>query len=180
MKKPEIILFDYGQTLVNEKHIDGLKGLRAVLNEASHNPNHVTAEEIRALSDEINQELSRFADNPNKELGIEIHQHVLHQYLYEYFGVEFTKSPAEVEQVFEHAAFIAEPTKHVKGFLEFLHGAGIRSGVVSNISFSGAMLRERVNRYLPDHHFEFIIASSEYIFRKPNRRIFELALRKAS
>ena len=33
---------------------------------------------------------------------------------------------------------------------------------------------------LPDHSFEFIIATSAYMFRKPNKRIFELALEKAA
>ena len=32
---------------------------------------------------------------------------------------------------------------------------------------------------LPGNHFEFIIATSEYLFRKPNKRIFDLALEKA-
>jgi putative hydrolase of the HAD superfamily len=32
---------------------------------------------------------------------------------------------------------------------------------------------------LPENHFEFILATSEYVFRKPHGRIFELALRKA-
>ena len=31
MKKPKMILFDYGQTLVNEQYFDGVKGTEAVL-----------------------------------------------------------------------------------------------------------------------------------------------------
>lgn len=31
MKKPKMILFDYGQTLVNEQLFDGVKGTEAVL-----------------------------------------------------------------------------------------------------------------------------------------------------
>ena len=31
MTKPKMILFDYGQTLVNEKAFDGVKGTEAVL-----------------------------------------------------------------------------------------------------------------------------------------------------
>lgn len=31
MKKPKMILFDYGQTLVNEQAFDGVKGTEAVL-----------------------------------------------------------------------------------------------------------------------------------------------------
>ena len=40
-------------------------------------------------------------------------------------------------------------------------------------------MEERINRLLPFHSFEFIIATSEYMFRKPNKRIFRLALEKA-
>ena len=32
---------------------------------------------------------------------------------------------------------------------------------------------------LPDHDFEFVIASCEYGIRKPDKRIFDLALKKA-
>ena len=34
-------------------------------------------------------------------------------------------------------------------------------------------------KILPENEFEFIIATSGYLFRKPNKRIFELALEKA-
>ena len=41
------------------------------------------------------------------------------------------------------------------------------------------MVAERINRLIPENAFEFIITSSNYIFRKPNKRLFELALEKA-
>ena len=37
----------------------------------------------------------------------------------------------------------------------------------------------RINRMLPGNSFEFIITSSNYIFRKPSKRIFDLALEKS-
>ena len=37
MKKPKMILFDYGQTLVNEQCFDGIKGTEAVLKYAKKN-----------------------------------------------------------------------------------------------------------------------------------------------
>lgn len=37
MKKPKMILFDYGQTLVNEQLFDGVKGTEAVLGYATKN-----------------------------------------------------------------------------------------------------------------------------------------------
>jgi len=37
MKKPQMIIFDYGQTLVKEKGFDGLAGSRAVMRYAVEN-----------------------------------------------------------------------------------------------------------------------------------------------
>jgi putative hydrolase of the HAD superfamily len=37
----------------------------------------------------------------------------------------------------------------------------------------------RLQEVLPNHKFEFILATSEYMYRKPHRRIFEFALQKA-
>lgn len=63
--------------------------------------------------------------------------------------------------------------------LSFLKEHDIRTGVISNIGFSGNTLKNRINSLLPDNNFEFIIASSEYMIRKPNPMLFELALCKA-
>ena len=45
--------------------------------------------------------------------------------------------------------------------------------------YAGLVVSERIDCLLPDNHFEFILATSEYLFRKPNARIFRLALEKA-
>lgn len=63
--------------------------------------------------------------------------------------------------------------------MTFLYQNGFRTGVISNISFAGKVVENRINELIPTNHFEFVIASSEYLYRKPNRRIFELALEKA-
>ncbi|HEX3044622.1 MAG TPA: HAD family hydrolase, partial [Bacillota bacterium] len=41
-------------------------------------------------------------------------------------------------------------------------------------------MENEFNQFIPSQQFEFIIASSEYVFRKPHKRIFELALQKAN
>ena len=68
----------------------------------------------------------------------------------------------------------------IKETLEYLKQNNIRTGIISNIAFSGEALKNRINKILPENKFEFIIASSEYVFRKPNKLIFELALNKAN
>lgn len=175
-----MIIFDYGQTLVNEKSFDGLKGTRAVLREATRNLNNISAEEIQAMAKKLNEEIGRYGTEIEEQPVLEIHNHMFQNYLYEYFGIELTKSAGEVEQIFEIAALDAEPTKNIIEFLQYLEDSKIRTGVISNTSFSGERLQACINRYIPSHKFEFMIASSEYIFRKPHKRIFELALRKAN
>ena len=63
--------------------------------------------------------------------------------------------------------------------MDYLKNKGIRTGVISNIAYAPAGVAGRIKRLLPENAFEFIITSSNYIFRKPNKRIFDLALEKA-
>ena len=50
MRKPKMMLFDYGQTLVNEKKFDGIAGTRAVLQYATKIKYGRTAEEVQAAA----------------------------------------------------------------------------------------------------------------------------------
>ena len=68
---------------------------------------------------------------------------------------------------------------YANAVIDYINAKRIRSGVISNIGWSGAALSKRINRLLPQNKFEFIIASSDYMFRKPSPMLFELAMRKA-
>lgn len=179
MKTPKMVLFDYGQTLIAQQKFDGVKGTEAVLRYATKNKYHLSAEQVQAKADEINRELGRA--NPEKRhlFQIEIPNSMFAPYLYESQGIELALSNSEIDAVFWDAASPGTPTEGVKDFLEYLKGEGIRTGVISNISFAPSVVADRINRLLPENAFEFIIASSNYIFRKPNKRIFDLALEKA-
>ena len=179
MKKPKMILFDYGQTLMNEQKFDGLRGTEAVLQYTVKNKYNRTAEEVQAAADEINRELGRFDPLKRHLFQVEVPNHMFTSYLYESQGIELSISGAEIDKVFWDAASPGVPTEGIEEFLDFLHKQGIRTGVISNITYCGEVLSERIHRMLPENHFEFIIATSEYLFRKPNKRIFELALEKA-
>ena len=179
MKLPQMILFDYGQTLINQAKFDGVKGTEAVLQHAVKNKYNKTAAQVQEAADEINRELGRF-DPLNRHLfQVEVPNHMFTAYLYESQGIEIPLPSEEIDRIFWDAAAPGIPTEGIQDFLTFLKQKNIRTGVVSNIAFCGSALEERINSLLPDNHFEFILATSEYLFRKPNRRIFELALEKA-
>lgn len=177
--KPQMILFDYGQTLIDEGQFDGVKGTAAVMKYAVCNKYHRTPEQVQAEASKINDELGRFDPARRHLFQVEVHNRPFNAYLYESQGIKLSLPYEQIERIFWDAAAPGTPTDGIEDFLQFLKNQGIRTGVISNISFSGKALKERIDRLIPSNEFEFIIASSEYVFRKPNRRIFELALEKA-
>ena len=176
MKKPKIILFDYGQTLVNETKFDGIKGTREILKYATVNKYNLSAEQVQNKANEINIELGRFDPEKRHLFQIEVPNHMFQAYLYTSLGIKLSLSPEEADTIFWDASSPGETTEGIEEFLDHLHEKEIRSGVISNISYAGSVVEKRINSILPNNHFEFIIATSEYMYRKPNKRIFELAL----
>ena len=186
MKIPKMILFDYGQTLIAEQKFDGVKGTEAVLQYAARNKYHLSAEQVQAKANEFKREyreemhsIGRFDPEKRHLFQIEIPNTMFTPYLYESQGIEIALSNSEIDTVFWNAAAPGMPTEGIKDFLAYLKNKGIRTGVISNISYASSVVAERINRLLPENAFEFIITSSNYIFRKPNKRIFDLALEKA-
>lgn len=179
MKKPKMILFDYGQTLVNEQSFDGVKGTEAVLKYATKNKYNKSAEEMQEYADRLNHELGRFDPKKRHTFQVEVPNYMFTKYLYESQGIELAISSEEIDRIFWDAAAPGVPTEGVKDFLAFLKENRVRTGVISNIAYCGKAVAQRINSCIPDNDFEFIIATSEYMYRKPNRRIFELALEKA-
>lgn len=175
LKKPRMIIFDYGHTLVYEDRWNGVKGQKALLEYCVSNKNNLTAEQIAEFADNLfgNATIGR-------KNGLEFHEHQFQKILYEYLQIEINLPPFEMEKIYWDNASSAHAMPNIKENLEYLGENNIRTGVISNISFSGEALKNRINKVLPENNFEFIIASSEYIFRKPNKIIFELALRKAN
>jgi len=171
-KKPAMIIFDYGHTLVYEDKWEGVNGAKALLEYAVSNKNNLTAEQIS----EVEQNLFF---NARKNNSIEIHQHQFQRLLYEYLQIDINLPPERMEEIYWDNASKSYAMPNIKETLDYLHANNIRSAVISNISFSQAALKKRINRIFPNNNFEFIIATSEYVYRKPSPVIFELALRKA-
>lgn len=179
MKIPKMILFDYGQTLVAEEKFDGVKGTNAVLQYAVKNKYNLSAEQVQEHANAINTELGRLDPQKRHSMQVEIPNSTFTPYLYESIGIELSIKNSEVDKVFWDAASPGKPTEGIEDFLDFLNVKGIRTGVISNITYNSEVVKERINRLIPSNKFEFIIATSSYLFRKPNRHIFELALEKA-
>lgn len=179
MKKPKMILFDYGQTLINEKGFNSLEGTKAVMKYAIVNKHGYSCEAVNKFASEIKASSGRYNSEMRYSDEIELPNRMFMAYLYESLGIKLSINLTDVERVFWNAASPGCATEGIEEFLSYLKSENIRTGVISNISISPELVKERINILLPENDFEFIITSSEYMFRKPNRRIFDLALEKA-
>jgi putative hydrolase of the HAD superfamily len=175
MRTPKMILFDYGHTLLHEPGFDMLHGMQSLMPYVSKNPRNFTAEQIN----DFYGKLFNGIISDVRELGADFNLQNSDKLVYEYLQLEFSISSEEREQVLWDAVSYGAKMPNVEKMLAYLRKSKIRSGVISNIGWSGNALKKRIDRLLPNNNFEFIIASSEYIVRKPNPMIFELALHKA-
>lgn len=176
MKKTKMIIFDYGHTLLHEPGFDLLKGYCALYPYIKSNPKGYSPEQINA----IGKELSDKVYGVRKTNDLEFHEYQILRMELEYMGIELSVPLEEAEIILWNGVSPGAQMPYVEELLETLKKLGIRSGVISNLSWSGRALTERINRLLPENQFEFILASSEYIYRKPDPYLFELALCKAN
>ena len=63
--------------------------------------------------------------------------------------------------------------------LRELSNIGIRTGIISNLCWPSDALTRRLHNAFPNHRFDFVMTSSEYIFRKPDGHVFDMAIRKS-
>lgn len=174
MKRPKMIIFDYGHTLLYEPGFDGLRGEEEVFKYVKSNKHNLTPKQVCDFAWELYEKI-----RAAREMGFEIHEQQFQRFLYEYLEIELSVSLPEAERIFWNNACAGEIMPNADKIIDYINDKDIRSGVISNISWSGSVLAERINRLLPRNKFEFIIASSEYMFRKPSPMLFELALKKA-
>ena len=174
LKKPKMILFDYGNTLLCEPNFSFLRGEEALFRHISKNRNELTPKQLNDFGQKLFEQIGVV-----REIGMELHERQFQRFLYEYLDIELSISFSEAEKILWDNASAGALMPNVDTMLDYINANGIRSGVISNIGWSGMALTERINRMLPRNKFEFIIASSEYMFRKPSPMLFQLALKKA-
>lgn len=114
-----------------------------------------------------------------RHMGFEISEMQMMRAKYDLFGITFSIPPEQVENILWDHVSPGACMPGICDLLALLEKLGIRSGVISNLGWTGAALRRRIDRLLPGNRFEFVLASSEYALRKPHPAMFRIALGKA-
>lgn len=172
---PEMIIFDYGHTLLYEPDWDSMRGNIELFKHISKNPDNVTVDDYQRVINEVYGKVMEVRENENCDISAVVADRTAAELL----NIAFDLTPLEHEIVFWTAATRGAVMPEADKMLHYLNEKKIRTGVISNIAWSGEALKDRINRLLPNNRFEFIISSSDYMFRKPDKILFEIALNKA-
>ena len=172
MRKPAGVIFDFGDTVMGGP-FDPLAGDVKLLEFATSVP-HPAAREIQLIADEINREIDRIRIESMVEFSCQSFQRLL----YDKLGIFFSISFEEMEKEFWRAATFYKPLDGIREVLDILAVNDIKAGILSNTSFSGAVLEEDLAKHDLAHRFSFVISSADYGFRKPSWRIFDVAVKK--
>lgn len=172
VKRPKMIIFDYGHTLVHETDMDFKKGIKALMAFATKKNGNLSVEAVCKKA----EELFGILKNTLLKNNIEIKHEDFHRALFDSLNISFPLTNDEMTTIFWEALAPAVPMPGVKRIIEFCMKKNIRTAVISNLSFSENALRNRLRNILPEASFEFILVSSSYIFRKPHPTMFKAAL----
>lgn len=172
---PELIIFDYGHTLLYDPDWDNDKGRMELFRHITKNPRKVTAEEFIKTFDMIYDRIMELEEKEGCDISFEAADRTAAELL----NVEFDLTPLELQTVYWNTASKGGVMPNADKILRFLNEKGIKTGVISNLHWSGEALKSRFDRLLPDNKFEFVVTSCDYMFRKPSRVLFDIALNKA-
>ena len=146
MKKPEMIIFDNGHTLLYEPDWNTERGNRAVFAHIVKNPNGVTVGEYAKICSEVFGKM----EDIRKTQNCDIPARTGHKIIDDLLNIEFSLAPTEREIVFWTAASSGAVMPYADRMLDRLNENGIRTAVISNLAWSGEALTERLDRLLPN------------------------------
>lgn len=174
MIKPKAIIFDYGHTLIYETRFDPNEAGKALFDVISENRYGIQKEVFAQEVERLYNDLSK----ARRQLSLEIPASTLFCVIQDYYNIKFSLNEIELEEYFWNYLSPPVAMDGVKGLLEYLYQEEIKTAVISNLWYKNDVLRNRLNKLIPNNHFDCIISTCEYGFRKPYRIIFDIALRK--
>ena len=173
MRPPRAILFDLGDTLLRQLSFDPSAGTERLMRFA-RNPRNISPQQV----DELARQLDADIDPRREQSTLEFHSQHFQRLLYEPLDISFELSPAAVELEFWKASVRMVPEPGIEAVLDALRERQLPLGVVSNATFSGAVLAWELARHGLDRYFRFVMSSADYGLRKPNPLLILTAVGK--
>jgi putative hydrolase of the HAD superfamily len=173
MRKPKGVIFDLGGTILFLESVNAINGSRKQL-EFLDNDADITVEEFQSKIEEINNDVFRLQD----ETHIQVRIQETYRLVFETLGLSSSIDYSEMTRIFWNAAVKYRPNDGIYDVLDTLDKYGIKTGILSNASFTGDVLTEELEKHNLAHRFSFLISTADYGIRKPDKRIFDVAIKK--
>lgn len=122
--RPSMVLFDYGQNLIDEPYFDKELGMAAVLSHADANPLGRTARELADYVDALEAEMERFRAADGHIPLYETHNLPFQRYVFASQGLSFSLPGEELETLYWDAAAPGRPTEGIAELLDLLAAGG--------------------------------------------------------
>ena len=169
-KRPEGIVFDLGQTIVDDLAFDARGGYERI-------QPYLVGE--RGSRDLYELSLEQLEDlEPRRASLLEVPFVSFIRILASRHGLAFRGTWEEIEREFLKAASPIGAVEGARSVLEVFRGKGIPLGIISNSPFSGSALSDHLAELGLREFFGFLISSSDFGLRKPHRYLFEAAARQ--
>ncbi len=173
MKKPAGVIFDLGDTILQAISVDWIRANEEILAFAETGTS-ITPEALQDIANAINRDF----EQTRIESMIEQNIITFYRLLFDTAGISLSISHEEAARKCWNTAFGLIPEDGIYEVLDTLEMFEIKTGILSNASWSGTFLEEELEKHDLLRRFSFIISSADYGVRKPHPRIFDIAARK--
>ncbi len=171
MRMPKGVILDLGDTVLSFQSYDHSAGCSRIL-EYAMGAFTMSSQDAARLSEKIGQELFSLGD---KSLIQYKHTDFI-KLLCTHLGISLTIDSTEAERLWWQSSMKYIPSPEIFDALSALGDKGIKTGILSNSSFSSEILAEELDRHNLCHQFAFVISSADYGIRKPNSFLFQAAV----
>ena len=173
LKKPSMVLFDFGGTLFYDGKMDFISGAEKV-RLAADNPDVTTAQEMKKVWDMICNDADDFLGN-NGKYKSDYYVDSVFRHIFARTGLKYSIHMSEIVRIFDENNSSREQTPNMELFLKTLGEKNIRTAVISNVKISAEVMKVSLDKGYPNNKFEFVITSADYLFCKPAPYMFESA-----
>jgi len=173
MKKPAGVIFDLGDTVLRLGTVDWICANKAILG-FTETETSVTPVALQDIANTINQDFEQIRINSMIEQDVI----TFYRLLFDTAGITLSISHEEAARLCWNTAYTFIPEEGIYEVLDILEKHDIKTGILSNTSFPGLFIEEKLAKHNLMHRFSFVIASADYGVRKPHPRIYDIATRK--
>lgn len=173
LPRPKGILFDLGDTLLKNTGYDLDGGIRRLF-DLTDQATTLTHQERRTIGGALGRQCERVRQAVNYEVNFE----AFHRNLFDRVGLTSPHPWWALDLEFLKVSHQYALEEGIVECLDQLQAEGVAMGVVSNSFHCGNSLEWLLRDAGLRDYFKFVIASSDYGFRKPHPELFETAIAK--